>query len=130
MTTVQSSTQAAAAAASNQQSAANDQSDTIQYHPPTNFAGPIGPGGPAYVKSEVDFQRLVCLVHLDLEKIGLKQLKHENESDHNITSSILDDNDDFCSLSKPNEFLMIIALGDDDEILQSFNYFVRNNHRK
>lgn len=59
MTTVQSSTHAAAAA-SNQQSSSNDQSDTIHYHPPTNFAGAIGPGGPAYIKSEVDFQRLVC----------------------------------------------------------------------
>ena len=72
MTTVQSSAQAAAAA-SNQQS--SDQSDPIQYHPPTNFAGPIGPGGPAYVKSEVDFQRLVCLVHLDLEKNRPKTIK-------------------------------------------------------
>lgn len=36
----------------------NDQSDNIQYHPPANFSQV---GGPAFVKSEVDFQRLVSI---------------------------------------------------------------------
>lgn len=57
--------QSSAAVATN-----NDQSDNIQYHPPANFSQV---GGPAFVKSEVDFQRLVSIKMLQ-SLIRMKKL--------------------------------------------------------